>query len=97
MKTTREVIQDMRNHYEEMKGSPAKGILKAWVELLEESLSVEPAQNTPQTAPEPRHGTFDVKETGNREIWEFGQRGSVIPHYRCYTKPFGYYPDLNQS
>ena len=95
MKTTREVIQDMRNHYEEMKGSPAKGILKAWVELLEESLSVEPAQNAPQTAPEPRHGTFDVRQTGMRELWVHGQKGAVIPAARCSVKAFGYYPDLD--
>lgn len=97
MKTTQEVIANMRKHYEEMKGSPAKGILKAWVELLEESLSEEPVQNAPEAAPEPRHGTFDVRETGSREIWEFGKRGAVIPSYRCYAKPFGYFPDLDQS
>lgn len=96
MKTTREVIADMRQHYEGMKGSPAKAVLRAWVETLEESLEVG-AETPRQTAPEARHGTFDVKASRNREVWVFGQRGAVVSADRCSVKPFGYYPDLDEA
>lgn len=41
------------------------------------------------------HGTFDLRETGFREIWSQGNLDQRIPKFACpSTYPFGYFDDL---
>jgi len=75
-----------------MKGGPAKGAIRAWLERLEAATPV----TTPVTKPL-RSGIFDNRKTNQREKWENGKLGPARPADWCPpSHPFGTYPDVEE-
>ena len=92
------VLTQMRERVDAMRQGPARTALLVWVERLETARALD-AQTTdaPPLERPPRHGVFDNRATQRRETWTLGVLGQATPAARCRSKPFGHYPDLDQS